>query len=92
MTWGHPVTSGLRHMDYFVSSAELEPEEGDDEYTEAVVRLPHHPVRFKKVPARPFPPPIMWTNHPRLSESAVRGGSRRCRPRSRRRLVASISA
>jgi protein O-GlcNAc transferase len=48
MAWGHPVTSGSRHMDYFVSSAELEPPDGDDEYTEAVVRLPHIPVYFER--------------------------------------------
>jgi hypothetical protein len=50
MTWGHPITTGHRHMDYFVSSEVLEPAEGDDEYTEAVVRLPHLPVYFAVPP------------------------------------------
>lgn len=48
MTWGHPVTSATRHMDYFISSQQLEPVDGDDEYTETVVRLPHIPVSFER--------------------------------------------
>jgi len=52
MTWGHPVTSATRHMDYFISSKQLEPADGDDEYTETVVRLPHIPISFDRV----YPP------------------------------------
>ena len=48
MTWGHPVTSATRHMDYFISSKQLEPVDGDDEYTETVVRLPHIPISFDR--------------------------------------------
>ena len=48
MTWGHPVTSATRHMDYFISSKHLEPADGDDEYTETVVRLPHIPISFDR--------------------------------------------
>lgn len=48
MTWGHPVTSATHHMDYFVSSEQLEPADGDDEYTETVVRLPHIPISFER--------------------------------------------
>ena len=40
MLWGHPVTSGSRHIDLFLSSAEMEPEDGDAHYSERLVRLP----------------------------------------------------
>lgn len=38
--WGHPVTSGLPTVDYFLSSACMEPVDGQDHYTEQLVRLP----------------------------------------------------
>lgn len=37
---GHPVTSGLNHMDYFLSSDLMEPEDADSHYSEKLVRLP----------------------------------------------------
>ena len=37
---GHCVTSGIPTMDYFLSGELLEPEEGDDHYTESLVKLP----------------------------------------------------
>ena len=39
MAWGHPETSGLPTIDYFLTSALMEPEDGDDHYTERLVRL-----------------------------------------------------
>jgi predicted O-linked N-acetylglucosamine transferase (SPINDLY family) len=39
-TWGHPVTSGLPMIDYFVSCAHGETAESDAHYTEKLVRLP----------------------------------------------------
>jgi len=39
-TWGHPLTSGSPTMDYFISSAHLEREDGQNEYSERLVRLP----------------------------------------------------
>ena len=36
---GTPVTSGIPAIDYFLSSELLEPEDGDDDYTEELVRL-----------------------------------------------------
>ena len=41
LAWGHPVSSGLPTMDYFVSSELMEPPNGDDHYSETLVRLPH---------------------------------------------------
>jgi len=39
-SWGHPVTSGLPTIDAFLSSDLMESENGQDEYTEQLVRLP----------------------------------------------------
>lgn len=39
-TWGQPVTSGLSSIDYYLSSELMEPENGDEHYTEKLVRLP----------------------------------------------------
>jgi predicted O-linked N-acetylglucosamine transferase (SPINDLY family) len=39
-TWGHPDTSGLATMDYYLSSEAMEPPDGDAHYTEHLVRLP----------------------------------------------------
>jgi predicted O-linked N-acetylglucosamine transferase (SPINDLY family) len=41
VSWGHPVTSGLPTMDYFLSAEAFEPEEGANHYTEQLVRLPN---------------------------------------------------
>lgn len=38
--WGHPVTSGSPTIDYYLSSELMEPENGDEHYTEKLVRLP----------------------------------------------------
>lgn len=38
-TWGHPVTSGLPTIDYFLSSDLMEPADADSHYTEKLVRL-----------------------------------------------------
>jgi predicted O-linked N-acetylglucosamine transferase (SPINDLY family) len=39
VTWGHPVTSGVPAIDYFLSSVHLEPESAQGHYTEELVRL-----------------------------------------------------
>ena len=39
VTWGHPVTTGIPTIDYFISSEALESEESDQHYTERLVRL-----------------------------------------------------
>lgn len=40
LTWGHPETSGLLHLDYFLGSNEVEPEAGASHYSEKLIRLP----------------------------------------------------
>ncbi len=39
VSWGHPVTTGIPNVDYFLSSADLEPEGADGHYTERLVKL-----------------------------------------------------
>ncbi|MBM3565337.1 MAG: hypothetical protein FJX42_04400 [Alphaproteobacteria bacterium] len=46
VSWGHPVTTGLPSMDYFLSSELMEPENGDGHYSEKLVRLPNISVRL----------------------------------------------
>ena len=40
VAWGQPETTGMPTIDYFLSSALMEPPEGDGFYTESLVRLP----------------------------------------------------
>jgi predicted O-linked N-acetylglucosamine transferase (SPINDLY family) len=49
-TWGHPVTTGLPAIDYFLSSVDLETEEADGHYTEKLVRLPRLGVCYERPP------------------------------------------
>ena len=37
--WGHPVTSGIQNIDYYISSTDMEPENGMMHYTEKLVML-----------------------------------------------------
>jgi predicted O-linked N-acetylglucosamine transferase (SPINDLY family) len=55
-SWGHPTTSGMPSIDYFLSSALMEPPHGDEDYTETLVRLPHLSVHYTPAlyPARPL--------------------------------------
>ena len=40
VAWGHPVTTGLPAVDFFLSSEAMEPGDGDEHYTERLIRLP----------------------------------------------------
>ncbi len=55
VTWGHPVTTGIPNVDYFISSELLEPEDADGHYTEHLVRLKGLPTYYY----RPVAPPQM---------------------------------
>ena len=48
LTWGHPITSGLPTIDYFLSSDLMEPENGDNHYSEQLIRLPHIGISYPK--------------------------------------------
>jgi len=40
-TWGHPETTGLPTMDYYLSAEDMEPEDAQENYSEQLVMLPH---------------------------------------------------
>jgi predicted O-linked N-acetylglucosamine transferase (SPINDLY family) len=48
-SWGHPDTSGLPGIDYYLSSALIEPPDGDEHYTEKLVRLPNLSIYYTPV-------------------------------------------
>jgi predicted O-linked N-acetylglucosamine transferase (SPINDLY family) len=45
-SWGHPDTSGFPTIDYYLSSALIEPPDGDKHYTEHLVRLPNLSIYY----------------------------------------------
>ena len=45
-TWGHPVTTGLKNMDYYLTCADFEPDGADEHYTERLVRLSSPPTYY----------------------------------------------
>jgi protein O-GlcNAc transferase len=53
--WGHPVTTGLPTIDYYLSSDLMEPEDADDHYSETLVRLPNLALCYRP-PQLPAPP------------------------------------
>jgi predicted O-linked N-acetylglucosamine transferase (SPINDLY family) len=53
VTWGHPVTTGIPNIDYFLSSVLLEPDDADGHYTEHLVRLRGLPSYYYR-PALPL--------------------------------------
>lgn len=40
-SWGHPETSGLPTMDYYLSAEDFEPTEAEAYYAESLIRQPH---------------------------------------------------
>jgi predicted O-linked N-acetylglucosamine transferase (SPINDLY family) len=53
-TWGHPDTTGIPTIDYFLSAENLETDGADDRYTETLVRFKTLPVYYYR-PERPTP-------------------------------------
>ena len=52
-SWGHPETSGLATLDYFLSSDLMEPPEAQAYYTEKLVRLPNLSIYYEPVAGEP---------------------------------------
>jgi len=52
-SWGHPETSGLSTLDYFLSSDLMEPAEAQAYYTEKLVRLPNLSIYYEPVAVEP---------------------------------------
>lgn len=52
-SWGHPETTGLSTIDYYLSAELFESNQSDDYYTEKLVRLPHLGCCFESTFERP---------------------------------------
>ncbi|MEE4355512.1 MAG: hypothetical protein V2I97_03535, partial [Desulfococcaceae bacterium] len=55
VTWGHPVTTGIPNMDYFISAEMLEPEDAQIHYTEKLICFKKISTYYyrPKMPERP---------------------------------------
>ena len=51
--WGHPITSGIDAVDYYISSDLAEAPEAEANYTEKLVRLKHLPLYYLRPPPAP---------------------------------------
>jgi tetratricopeptide (TPR) repeat protein len=60
--WGHPVTTGLDAIDWFLTADAMEREGGESDYSERVFRLPGLGCRF--APPAEAPPPRPAGAHP----------------------------
>lgn len=49
VSWGHPVTTGLDSIDYFLSFDPAEPEGAESHYSEQLVRLKRAPAYYEPV-------------------------------------------
>ena len=54
-SWGHPETSGLPTIDYYLSAEDLEPEGAQAHYSERLVMLPHLGCHFEPFNLTPAP-------------------------------------
>jgi predicted O-linked N-acetylglucosamine transferase (SPINDLY family) len=54
-SWGHPITSGLPTVDYFLSSDLMEPPDAAGHYSEKLVRLPNLSIHYTLPVAKPIP-------------------------------------
>lgn len=53
-SWGHPETSGLPTLDYYLSSDLMEPADGAAHYTEELVRLANLSIYYEPVAVEPM--------------------------------------
>ena len=54
-SWGHPETTGLPSMDWFLTSDLMEPDGGEACYSEKVLRLPGLGIRYDRLPVKTQP-------------------------------------
>jgi protein O-GlcNAc transferase len=52
--WGHPVTTGIPTVDYFLSADSMEPDGAEDHYSERLVRLARPPTFYKRPAFQPL--------------------------------------
>lgn len=50
VTWGHPDTTGIPTVDYFISSVDLDMDDAQDAYTETLVRLKNIALYYYRPP------------------------------------------
>jgi protein O-GlcNAc transferase len=58
-TWGHPVTTGIPTVDYYLSAADWEPEGAELHYSERLIRLAHPPTYYYRPRETPGRPPSL---------------------------------
>jgi protein O-GlcNAc transferase len=63
-TFGHPVTTGIANVDYFLSAHDLETPDAHDHYTETLIRLPVVPTYFRRPAVAAAPPTRAELNLP----------------------------
>ena len=56
VSWGHPDTSGLSTIDYYLSAEDLEPVDAVDHYSELLIRLPHLGCCYQPLAVRRIAP------------------------------------
>ena len=64
VAWGHPVTTGLPTIDYFLSSELMEPDNGQAHYSEKLVLLPNISIAYEK--------PKLWEAKKTRSDFQIR--------------------
>lgn len=58
-SWGHPETTGLSTLDYYVSAAALEPPGAQAYYTEKLIELPRLGCCYAALPVMPEAPDLV---------------------------------
>ncbi|MBT3917159.1 MAG: hypothetical protein HOF23_12350 [Rhodospirillaceae bacterium] len=53
--WGHVLTTGYDSIDYFISGDFIEPEQAQENYTEALIKLPHISIYYEPAIEPPQP-------------------------------------
>jgi predicted O-linked N-acetylglucosamine transferase (SPINDLY family) len=48
-SWGHPETSGISTLDYYLSSDLMEPPDAEEHYSERLIRLPNLSIYYEPV-------------------------------------------
>ena len=65
-TFGHPVTTGIDNIDYFLSADGAEPEDAERHYTEQLIRLPRFAISYSRpdVPGQRSPSALVSPHGP----------------------------
>ena len=58
VSWGHPETTGLPTIDYYLSAEDMEPLKAQEHYSERLVALPHLGCYYEPVKSVPTAPDL----------------------------------